>query len=86
VLDLHALRHTTGTMLAAAGVHPRVAQSLLRQSTAELTLALYAHPYAGQQVDGVEAVPKFGAEGERGQHGTRGLPMGLRNDGVRLQS
>ncbi len=29
-LDFHALRHSFGTLLAAAGVHPKAAQDLMR--------------------------------------------------------
>ncbi|MFC1633655.1 tyrosine-type recombinase/integrase [Planctomycetota bacterium] len=36
--DFHALRHQTGTLLAASGVHPKVAQSILRHSDVNLTL------------------------------------------------
>jgi len=64
VLDFHSLRHTTGTLLASAGVHPRVAQSLLRHSTAELTLSIYTHPYADQRADAVNLLPDFAAPAE----------------------
>jgi integrase len=30
--DFHSLRHTTGTLLAASGVHPKIAQSVMRHS------------------------------------------------------
>lgn len=39
VVDFHALRHTTGSMLAASGVHPKVAQSLMRHSSIDLTMS-----------------------------------------------
>ena len=60
VIDFHSLRHTCGTLLASANVHPRVAQSLMRHSTVDLTMSLYTHPYAEQQVDAVERLPNFG--------------------------
>jgi integrase len=31
--DFHALRHQTGTLLAASGVHPKIAQSIMRHET-----------------------------------------------------
>lgn len=30
--DFHAQRHQTGTLLAATGMHPKVAQSIMRHS------------------------------------------------------
>jgi integrase len=43
VVDVHALRHTFGTMLAKGGVMPRVAQELLRHSDPRLTANVYTH-------------------------------------------
>jgi len=40
-VDLHALRKTYGTMLAAAGVSPRVAMELMRHSDMKLTMGVY---------------------------------------------
>ena len=60
--DFHGLRHTCGTLLAAANVHPQVAQSLLRHSTIDLTMSLYTHPYAEQQTDAIASLPDFGAK------------------------
>ncbi len=39
--DLHGLRKTYGTMLAAAGVSPRVAIELMRHSDMKLTMGVY---------------------------------------------
>jgi integrase/recombinase XerC len=41
--DFHALRHTFGTWLAKGGVHPKVAQDLMRHSNINLTMGLYTH-------------------------------------------
>ncbi len=41
VVDFHALRHTAGSLLAAGGVHPKVAQSLMRHSDINLTLSVH---------------------------------------------
>jgi site-specific recombinase XerD len=30
--DFHSLRHSTGSLLVAAGVHPKVIQSIMRHS------------------------------------------------------
>jgi integrase len=40
-IDFHSLRHSFGTMLAAAGVHPRTAMELMRHSKIELTMGIY---------------------------------------------
>ena len=61
VLDFHALRHTTGSLLAAAGVHPKVAQSLMRHSTIDLTMSRYTHTFRGQDADAVAALPDLSA-------------------------
>src|SRR5262249_9229869 len=43
VFDFHALRHQYVSNLAAAGVHPKIAQTLARHSTITLTLDRYTH-------------------------------------------
>ncbi|MCL2701959.1 MAG: tyrosine-type recombinase/integrase, partial [Phycisphaerae bacterium] len=47
--DFHALRHTTGTLLAASGVTPKTAQTLMRHCDINLTMSLYTHTLAGQE-------------------------------------
>lgn len=42
-LTLHELRHTYLTLLARAGVHPRVMQSLAGHSTSRLVMEVYTH-------------------------------------------
>lgn len=41
VVHIHALRHSFGTALAAAGVAPRVAQAAMRHSDIRLTMSTY---------------------------------------------
>jgi len=55
--DFHALRHTTGTLLAASGAHPKIAQSVMRHSSIELTMSRYTHVFAGQESAAVAALP-----------------------------
>jgi len=43
VFDFHALRHQYVSNLAAAGVHPKIAQTLARHSTITLTMDRYTH-------------------------------------------
>jgi len=66
-VDFHSLRHTTGTLLAASGVHPKVAQTLMRHSDINLTLSLYTHTLTGQEVKAVESLPDFSGRKEAGQ-------------------
>ena len=56
--DFHALRHTCGSLLAASGCHVKVAQSIMRHSTIDLTMSRYTHVYAGQEADAVSARPE----------------------------
>ena len=57
VVDFHGLRHTTASLLAQSGAHPKVAQQIMRHSTVELTLGRYSHVYRGQESAAVEALP-----------------------------
>ncbi len=42
--DIHALRHTFGTMLSTSGVTPREAMALMRHSDIKLTMKTYTDP------------------------------------------
>ncbi|MFC1635672.1 tyrosine-type recombinase/integrase [Planctomycetota bacterium] len=55
--DFHALRHTTGSLLAASGCHPKVAQSILRHTDINLTMSLYTHTLRGQESEAVKSLP-----------------------------
>src|SRR5262249_32250488 len=44
VLDVHALRHTFGTLLSKGGVGPRTAQAAMRHSDIKLTMNVYTDP------------------------------------------
>lgn len=43
-VDVHALRHTFGTLLSAGGVAPRTAQAAMRHSSIDLTMNVYTDP------------------------------------------
>ncbi len=43
-VDVHALRHSFGTMLSTSGVAPRVAQAAMRHSDLGLTMNVYTDP------------------------------------------
>jgi integrase len=55
---MHATRHTTATLLMAAGEHPKVVQELLGHATIALTLDTYSHVTEGQRK---QATAKLGA-------------------------
>jgi len=60
--DFHALRHTTGTLLAAGGVNPKTAQTLMRHCDINLTMSLYTHTLAGQEAAAIATLPNFNTE------------------------
>lgn len=45
--DFHSLRHSTGSLLAASGVHPKVVQSIMLHSDINLTMSRYTHIFRG---------------------------------------
>jgi hypothetical protein len=55
--DFHALRHTTGSWLAANGVHPKVAQAIMRHSDINLTMSRYTHTLKGQEAQAIRSLP-----------------------------
>jgi hypothetical protein len=57
--DFHSLRHSFITMLAAGGVHPKVAQAQARHSTITLTMDRYTHTVMSEQSAGLAALPDF---------------------------
>ena len=56
-VDFHGLRHTFGTHLAAAGVHPKTAQTLMRHSDINLTMSRYTHTLRGQESTAINNLP-----------------------------
>ncbi len=70
VADFHALRHTAGSLLAASGAHPKVAQAIMRHSDINLTLSRYSHIYAGQEADAVAALPDLSLPAEQADAAT----------------
>lgn len=58
-MDIHALRHTFGTHLSVASVHPRTAMAAMRHSRIELTMNFYTDPVLLDIAGAVEALPNF---------------------------
>jgi integrase len=60
--DFHSLRHTTGSLLASIGTHPKVIQSIMRHSDINLTMTRYTHTLRGQEakaISSLELTPKL---------------------------
>ena len=55
--DLHALRHTYGTLLSNAGVSPREAMELMRHTDLRLTMKVYTDPRIFNLAGAVERLP-----------------------------
>jgi integrase len=71
--DFHSLRHATGTLLAASGVQPKVAQTIMRHSTIDLTMNVYAHPQAEQKAQAVESIPDLSLPSRQAQQAIKNL-------------
>ena len=56
-VDLHALRHTYGTMLSKAGVSPREAMELMRHTDLRQTMKVYTDPRVFDLSKAVEKLP-----------------------------
>lgn len=58
-VHLHALRHSTGTHLSAAGVSPRTAQAVMRHSDIALTMGVYTDENLLATASAVELLPNL---------------------------
>src|SRR5690606_6830008 len=56
-VDVHALRHTYGSMLSAGGVSPRTAQAAMRHSSIDLTMNVYTDPRVLDVAAAMESLP-----------------------------
>ncbi len=68
--DFHALRHTCGSWLAANGVHPKVAQAIMRHSDINLTMSRYTHIFRGQEAAAVAKLPDLTTPDRQSQKAT----------------
>jgi integrase len=75
-LDVHALRHTFGTLMSKGGIAPRTAQAAMRHSKIDLTMSVYTDPRlldVRGALDVLPALPLDGTDGEAVQAtGTEG--------------
>lgn len=58
-IDVHALRHTFGTLLSKGGVAPRTAQAALRHSKIDLTMNIYTDPRLLDTHGALDALPSL---------------------------
>jgi len=56
-VDVHALRHTFGTLLSRGGVTPRTAQAAMRHSKIDLTMNVYTDPKLLDVAGAMESLP-----------------------------
>ena len=56
-MNVHALRHSCGTHLSKAGVAPRTAQAVIRQSDIKLTMNTYTDARLLDTAEAVELLP-----------------------------
>jgi len=56
-VDVHALRHTFGTLLSKSGVAPRTAQAAMRHADVNLTMNVYTDPKLLDLAAAVETLP-----------------------------
>ncbi len=56
-IDVHALRHTFGTMLSQNGVAPRTAQAAMRHSKIDFTMNVYTAPRLLDVAGALDALP-----------------------------
>jgi hypothetical protein len=69
-MDFHSFRHEAGSLLAASGTHPKVAQSIMRHSDINLSMSLYTHTLRGQESEAVENLPDLSLPSKRSQKAT----------------
>lgn len=53
-IRLHDLRHTSASLMLAAGVHPKIVSERLGHSSVSITLDLYSHVIPGLQAEAAE--------------------------------
>ena len=62
-VDVHALRHSFGTLLSRAGVAPRTAQAAMRHASLDLTMNTYTDPKLLDVAGAIESLPALPLDG-----------------------
>jgi integrase len=65
-LDVHALRHTFGTLLSKGGIAPRTAQAAMRHGDIKLTMNVYTDPALLDVRGALDALPPLPLSGGQG--------------------
>ena len=66
-VDVHAMRHTFGTLLSRGGVAPRTAQAAMRHGSIDLTMNTYTDPRLLDVAGALAALPQLDLDGDAGQ-------------------
>ena len=61
--NVHSLRHSFGTHLSRAGVHPKDIMELMRHSDVNVTLARYTHATVRDRVAAISMLPDLSDQG-----------------------
>jgi integrase len=67
-MRLHDLRHGAASLLVGAGVHPRIAQELLRHASSKTTMEIHSHVSAAQQREAVDVLQRALTESHTESH------------------
>jgi len=62
-VDVHALRHTFGSLMSAGGVAPRTAQAAMRHSSIDLTMNVYTDPRVLDVAGALDSLPELPLDG-----------------------
>ena len=75
--DFHSLCGECASLLAASGVHPKTAQSILRHSEINLTMNAYTHTLRGQETKAIQSLPdlSFSSRANKKATGTDDLAL-----------
>ncbi|MHC4297613.1 MAG: tyrosine-type recombinase/integrase [Planctomycetota bacterium] len=76
--DFHSLRHTCGTMLTMAGVHPKTVQESMRHSDINLTMGTYTHLQDSDKAEAISKLPPIKIrKPKQAKTGTADVPENL---------
>ncbi len=62
-LDVHALRHSFGTLLSKGGVAPRTAQAAMRHAKIDMTMNVYTDPKLLDVAGALDTLPALPLDG-----------------------
>ncbi len=79
--DFHTLWDTTGSCLAANGVHPKVAQAIMQHPDINLTMSWYTHTLKRQEAQAIRSLPDLSVATSQQQRATGTKGQILDTDG-----